>query len=58
MRGVDGTSREYETPRGVVDAFQVSKHSVEPIEANRCRNLLSKETSGPAGTNESKQVRP
>ena len=58
VRGVDGTSREYERPRGVVDSFQVSEYSVEPIKPNRCRNLLSKERSGPSGTDEPKKVGP
>ena len=58
VRGVDGTSREYERPPGVVDAFQVSEYSVEPMQPNRCRNLFSKEDSGPSGTEQSKEVGP
>lgn len=55
---VDGTSRDNGRPAGVADAFQVSEHSVEPILANRRRNLFSHEDSGPAGTGESKKVGP
>lgn len=58
VRGVDGTSREYERPAGVVDAFQVSEYSVEPMQPNRCRNLLSKEHSGPPCTEQSEEVGP
>jgi hypothetical protein len=58
MGRVDGTSRDNGRPPGVADAFQVSKHSVEPVLANRRRNLLSHEDSGPSGTDESKQVGP
>ena len=58
MGRIDGTSRDNGRPAGVVDAFQVSKHSVEPILANRCRNLLSHEDSGPSGTGEAKQLGP
>lgn len=56
--GVDGTSRDNDRPAGVVDAFQVIQHSVEPCLANRCRNLLSHERSGPAGTDEPEKVGP
>lgn len=55
---VDGTSRDNGRPPGVADSFQVSEHSVEPILANRCRNLFSHEYSGPAGTDEPKKVGP
>nr|WP_242691096.1 hypothetical protein [Lysobacter enzymogenes] len=55
---IDGTSRDNDTPAGVADAFQVSAHSVEPVLANRRRNLLSHEDSGPSGTGESKKVGP
>lgn len=55
---VDGTSRDNGRPAGVVDAFQVSKHSIEPVLANRCRNLLSHEDSGPSGTDEPRKVGP
>ena len=50
MGRVDGTSRDNDRPAGVTDSFQISEHSVEPILANRCRNLLSHEDSGPSGT--------
>ena len=55
---IDGTSRDNDRPAGVADAFQVSSDSVEPVLANRCRNLLSHEDSGPSGTGEAKQVGP
>ena len=55
---IDGTSRDNGRPAGVADAFQVSKHSVEPILANRCRNLFSHPDSGPSGTDEAKLVGP
>lgn len=55
---VDGTSRDNGRPAGVADAFQVSTHSVEPVLANRCRNLFSHECSGPAGADESEKVGP
>ncbi|DAZ90927.1 TPA_asm: hypothetical protein Cy-LDV1_g53 [Cyanophage Cy-LDV1] len=58
VRPIDGTSRDNGRPAGVTDAFQVRKHSVEPILANRCRNLLSHPDSGPAGTDEAKLVGP
>lgn len=58
MGRVDGTSRDNDRPAGVADAFQVSSDSVEPVLANRCRNLFSHEDSGPSGTGESKQVGP
>lgn len=55
---VDGTSRDNDRPAGVVDACQVRSNSVEPVLANRRRNLLSHEDSGPSGTDEAKQVGP
>jgi len=55
---VDGTSRDNGRPAGVVDSFQVSRHSVEPVLANRRRNLLSHDCSGPSGTDEAKEVGP
>ena len=58
MGRIDGTSRDNDRPAGVADAFQVSSDSVEPILANRCRNLLSHEDSWPSGTGEAKQVGP
>ena len=58
VRPIDGTSRDNDRPAGVADAFQVSKHSVEPILANRCRNLFSHPDSRPSGTDEAKLVGP
>lgn len=58
MGRIDGTSRDNGRPAGVTDAFHVSKHSVDPTLANRCRNLLSHKDSGPSGTGEAKQVGP
>jgi len=58
MGRVDGTSRDNGRPAGVVDSFQVSRHSVEPVLANRRRNLLSHDDSGPSGTDEAKEVGP
>lgn len=58
MGRVDGTSRDNGRPAGVADSFQVSEHSVDPVLANRRRNLLSYEDSGPAGTGEAKKVGP
>jgi hypothetical protein len=55
---IDGTSRDNGRPAGVADAFQVRSDSVEPILANRCRNLLSQKSSGSACSNESKKVGP
>jgi hypothetical protein len=55
---VDGTSRDNGRPAGVSDAFQVSEHSVDPVLANRRRNLLSHEDSGPSGTGEPEKVGP
>nr|WP_064748683.1 hypothetical protein [Lysobacter antibioticus] len=58
MGRIDGTSRDNDAPAGVADPFQVSAHSVEPVLANRRRNLLSHEDSGPSGAGESKKVGP
>nr|WP_329765065.1 hypothetical protein [Stenotrophomonas maltophilia] len=58
MGRVDGTSRDNGRPAGVVDSFQVSRHSVEPVLANRRRNLFSHDDSGPSGTDEAKEVGP
>jgi hypothetical protein len=58
MGRIDGTSRDNDRPAGVADAFQVSEHSVEPILANRCRNLLSHHDIGPSGTDESERFGP
>src|SRR5690606_31100283 len=58
MGRIDGTSRDNGRPAGVADAFQVSKRSVEPVLANRRRNLFSHEDSGPSGTGEAKKVGP
>lgn len=48
MGRIDGTSRDNGRPAGVTDAFHVSMHSVEPMFASRCRNLLSHVDRGPA----------
>jgi hypothetical protein len=58
MGRIDGTSRDNGRPAGVADAFHVSVHSVEPILANRCRNLLSHDDIGPAGTDECEEDGP
>jgi hypothetical protein len=55
---IDGTSRNNGRPAGVADAFQVSEHSVEPILANRCRNLFSHDDIGPTGCNKSMELWP
>lgn len=55
---IDGTSRDNGRPAGVADGFHVSKHSVEPVLANRCRNLFSHPDSGPSGTEQAKLVGP
>lgn len=46
---VDGTSRDNDRPAGVADAFHVRSRSVEPMLANRIRNLLSHGDNGTAG---------
>jgi len=58
MGRIDGTSRDNGRPCGVTDAFQVSRHSVEPRLANRCRNLLSHNDRGAAGSDEVEEDRP
>lgn len=58
MGRIDGTSRNNNRPAGVADAFQVSRHSVEPILANRSRNLFSHNDRGPTGANETKEDGP
>lgn len=58
MGRIDGTSRNNDRPAGVADAFQVSRHSVEPILANRCRNLFSHDDRGPTGSNEAEEDGP
>jgi hypothetical protein len=58
MRGIDGTSRDNHPPPGVTDALQVSSHSVEPMLANRSRNLFSHDDIGPSGTDEVEKVGP
>ncbi len=58
MGRIDGTSRYNGRPAGVSDAFQVNEHSVEPILANRCRNLLSHEDSGRSGIDKAEEFRP
>ena len=58
MGRIDGTSRNNDRPAGVTDAFQVSRHSVEPILANRCRNLFSHDDRGPDGTDEAEEDGP
>ena len=58
MGRIDGTSRNNNRPAGVADAFQVRRHSVEPILANRSRNLFSHDDRGPTGSNEAKEDGP
>jgi hypothetical protein len=58
VRCTDGTSRDNDRPCGVANFFQIIEHSVEPMRANRCRNLLSHPDSGPSGTDEAKLVGP
>jgi len=58
MGRIDGTSRDNGRPAGVSDAFQIREHSVEPILANRSRNLFSHDDIGPSGTDEFEEDRP
>jgi hypothetical protein len=58
MGRIDGTSRNNDRPAGVADALQVSRHSVEPILANRCRNLFSHDDRGPTGSDEAEEDGP
>ena len=58
MGRVDGTSRDNCRPAGVVDAFQIRTHSVEPILSNRCRNLFSHDDWGTHGADEAEEDRP
>ena len=58
MGRIDGTSRDNDRPAGVADALQVRRHSVEPILANRCRNLFSHDDRGPTGSNEAEEDGP
>lgn len=58
MRRVDGASRDINRPAGVAFCFQISGNSVEPTIASVSRNLLSHDDSGPAGTDEAKEVGP
>jgi hypothetical protein len=55
---IDAARWEYDRPCGVAFTCQVSKHSVEPSEANRARNLFSQDCSGPAGTGEPEELGP
>jgi len=58
MGRIDGTSRYNNRPAGVADAFQIKTHSVEPILANRSRNLFSHDDRGPDGTDETEEDGP
>ena len=58
MGRVDGPSRDNDRPAGVAIIFQVSKHSVEPMLSNRCRNLLSHDDRGPTSKDELGKNRP
>jgi hypothetical protein len=58
VRRVDGASRNINRPAGVTFSFQISSNSVEPTIASLSRNLFSHDDSGPAGTDETKEVRP
>jgi hypothetical protein len=58
MGRIDGASRNNDRSAGVTDAFQVSRHSVEPILANRCRNLLSHNDRGPDGSDKAEEDGP
>lgn len=56
--GIHGASRDIDPPAGVAFSRQISAHSVEPTVASLARNLLSHDDSGPAGTDEAKEVGP
>jgi hypothetical protein len=58
MGRIDGTSRDNGRPAGVSDAFQVNTHSVEPILANRSRNLFSHNDSGRSGSDKAEILWP
>jgi hypothetical protein len=51
---VDCTSRDFDRPAGVTDAFQISADSVEPSVASLSRNLFSHDERGPLGVDEAK----
>lgn len=58
MGSVHGASRDIDAPPGVAFSRQIRQHSVEPTIASLARNLLSHDESGPAGTDEPKEVGP
>ena len=58
MRGADGCSWKNDRPAGVALSFQVIEHSVEPIEANRCCNLLANNALRSTRLDETEEVRP
>jgi hypothetical protein len=51
---VDGASRGLNAPDGVIDTFQISADSVEPIDASLSANLFAHDDPRPALADESK----
>jgi len=58
VRRTDARSAQISSPEGVARAFHVSAYSVEPREAVRARNLLSKDDWRAALTDETEPLRP
>jgi len=58
VRSADARSRQNRRPEGVIASFQVSRNKVEPLEAVRARNLLSKDRWRPALADEFEPDRP
>ena len=58
VRGADARSAQIGRPDGVTRSFQVSVNKVEPLEASRTRNLLSKDDCRAALLDEVEPRRP
>jgi hypothetical protein len=58
VRSTDARSAQIRRPDGVTRSFQVSRYSVEPIEAVRTRNLFAKDDWRAALPNEAEPFRP
>jgi hypothetical protein len=52
MRRADARSRQYGRPDGVTKSFQVIRHKIEPVMANRRLNLFSKNRCRPPRADE------
>jgi hypothetical protein len=58
VRRPDARSAQIGATVGIVQSFQISEYSIEPLTSKRARNLLSKDRCRAALSDETAELRP